>query len=366
MKLSLIFPAFSSACSDSSAADLCTSDCTGKLFICQANCSTNDCNAQCESEFKECTNDCPCGRSCPQGCEACPSKYCYDPDLKTVVLGQRYNSNKLMASYMISEDSISNVTSFSPAENSIYSADSVFFKDEIWIFGGYPDGNKISILRGCEFETLPTRLQNWFSTEYHSSAVLDEKVWLCFGDFYACEIFDGESSVIDERRLNQPRQNGAAVGVYGGQLVAVGESGPSRGKTELREEQWREIDDHPIDISYTSLISFKTGVLTVGGVTRRIDGSNEDEYEPIKGIYALQNFIWSHIGDLQHANMLSKAALNGNELIFIPGLKAPWLVQKLNWNGEIFEMKDIYETGMQGYVTYPSLFDARASSCEIL
>jgi len=64
--------------------------------------------------------------------------------------------------------------------------------------------------------------------------------------------------------------------------------------------------------------------------------------------------------------MLSKAALNGNELIFIPGLKAPWLVQKLNWNGEIFEMKDIYETGMQGYVTYPSLFDARASSCEIL
>jgi len=47
--------------------------------------------------------------------------------------------------------------------------------------------------------------------------------------------------VIDKQRLKQPRQNGASVGVYGGQLVA--ESSQNRGKTELREEQWREIGD---------------------------------------------------------------------------------------------------------------------------
>ena len=66
MKLSLFLFASSSACSDIFAADWCNSECTGALFSCQANCSTNDCNLQCESEFKECSNDCPCGRSCPQ------------------------------------------------------------------------------------------------------------------------------------------------------------------------------------------------------------------------------------------------------------------------------------------------------------
>ena len=66
------------------------------------------------------------------------------------------------------------------------------------------------------------------------------------------------------------------------------------------------------------------------------------------------------------ANQLGKAVLNGDELIYIPGLKAPWVVQKLEWNGEDFEMEEVYETGMQGYVTYPSVFDSRATSCEIV
>ena len=151
-----------------------------------------------------------------------------------------------MASYVIGENSLSQVNSFSPAENSIYSAGSVFYKGEIWIFGGYPDAHKISILRGCDLEPQTTRLQNFFTTEYHSTAILDEKIFLCFGDLYACEIFDGDSSVIDERRLNNPRENGSAVGVYGDQLVAVGAFGSNRGKVELREEQWREIQDHPM------------------------------------------------------------------------------------------------------------------------
>jgi hypothetical protein len=56
------------------------------------------------------------------------------------------------------------------------------------------------------------------------------------------------------------------------------------------------------DISYTTVISFKTGVLTVGGVTKRVDDSNEDGYEPITGIYALENFEWSHIGDLKYVD----------------------------------------------------------------
>ena len=64
--------------------------------------------------------------------------------------------------------------------------------------------------------------------------------------------------------------------------------------------------------------------------------------------------------------MLAEVVLNGNELIYIPGMKAPWVVQKLEWNGDAFEMKEVYETGMQGYVTYPAVFDARKTSCDIL
>ena len=64
-------------------------------------------------------------------------------------------------------------------------------------------------------------------------------------------------------------------------------------------------------------------------------------------------------------NMLGKAALNGNELLFVPGLKEPWVAQKLIWNGESFDFKESYETGMEGYVTFPLLFDASVTSCNL-
>ncbi|CAG5110413.1 Oidioi.mRNA.OKI2018_I69.chr2.g4822.t1.cds [Oikopleura dioica] len=366
MKFTFAFFAFSEACNDLLPSEQCDNACIADFLSCQSACTTDDCNLQCDSQYKACFNNCPCGRSCPKGCEDCPSEYCYDPAKQTVVLGQRYDQTELTASYLVGENSISQVDAFSPGKNTIYSTGGVYFKGEFWVFGGYPDGNKISILRGCNFEEQTSRLVNYFSSELHSATVFNEEVWLCFGDGFTCEVFDGESNGLDDVKVSFERSYGASITVYDNQLIAVGASNDGgRGKVELRGDQWREIDDHPIDIGYTSVISFKTGILTVGGTTNRVDDNNEDGYDTVKGIYSLIDFTWSHVGNLQHGNMLGKAALNGNELLFVPGLKEPWVAQKLIWNGESFDYKESYETGMEGYVTFPLLFDATMTSCSL-
>ncbi|CAG5079111.1 Oidioi.mRNA.OKI2018_I69.PAR.g9171.t1.cds [Oikopleura dioica] len=368
MKLSLAIFAVSDACSNELLSQQCDNDCIASYLDCQTNCLSDGCNLQCENNYKSCFNNCPCGGFCPKGCENCPSEYCYDPLKKTVVVGQRFDQTDLTASYFVGENSLEQVDAFSPKINQIYFAGSVFFKGELWIFGGYPDGNKISILGGCNFEEQQTRLKYLFSTERHALTLFEENVWLCFGNARRCEIFDGETSVLDDQNVNVARGYDVALGVYDQQLIAVGGYGVSRGKVELRDEQkWRLIEDHPVDIAYTEVISFKRGILTLGGTSARVDDMNEDGYEVVKGIYRLEDYVWSQVGELQHANMLGKAALNGNELLFIPGLKQPWVVQKFRWNEETewLDENGSYETGQEGYTTFPLVFDSRAVSCEL-
>ena len=68
----------SSACDDIEMANKCFMVCDREWHECLDKCETNDCTFDCHYNQNQCTDDCPCMRNCPNGCDNCVFCACYE------------------------------------------------------------------------------------------------------------------------------------------------------------------------------------------------------------------------------------------------------------------------------------------------
>ena len=62
--------------SDIELYDKCSAGCGESYVVCIVACESSSCQSNCLRDYSFCDDDCPCGRSCPLGCENCDSAYC--------------------------------------------------------------------------------------------------------------------------------------------------------------------------------------------------------------------------------------------------------------------------------------------------
>ena len=65
-------------CDDVEMADKCFMVCDREWNDCLDKCETNDCKFECHFNQNQCTDNCPCMRNCPNGCENCGFCACYE------------------------------------------------------------------------------------------------------------------------------------------------------------------------------------------------------------------------------------------------------------------------------------------------
>merc|ERR1712127_1176015 len=188
-------------------------------------------------------------------------------------------------SYLQSGDGSSQISATINAPDNYYThyAAHALVNGELHIFGGYSDGFKIARLDGCSWNELPARL-NEERTEDHAALSIEngQKALVCFGGSFSgdtrksCEIFDGEVFTETTFAADYNHQNGA-LGLYNNQPTTVGSSVEMHQKVEtLSATGWTALPDHPLRISYHSLVGLDNGaMLLLGGFDSGSGGATQ-------------------------------------------------------------------------------------------
>jgi hypothetical protein len=260
--------------------------------------------------------------------------------------------NPIAESYLRSGDGTSQTqaTINAPANDYLKNAAHALINGELHVFGGSSDSYKIARLDGCSWTELAARLNE--EREWGHAAVSIEngqKALVCFGFLddirKSCEIFDGSATSTTFAAEWTHRFGG--LGLYNNQPATVGCYQTKHNKAEtLSSTGWTALPDHPLEISYHSLVGLDSGaMLLLGG---RDNGGAAQT-----GIWQLKVGQWSRIGELSMFAYGGSAIMVSNSVYFFGGANTGINRIDLDENQEI---EAIEEIGSQPGSRLPVLF----------
>ncbi|CAG5080465.1 Oidioi.mRNA.OKI2018_I69.PAR.g9602.t1.cds [Oikopleura dioica] len=282
-------------CPDQELQEECNGNCRIVYTQCRLSCEDEFCLTTCERSYEICLDSCPCGENCPQGCKDCENPICPD-DLSNMHFAVLLND--LTSSYINSGDGISIVAPQLDAPSNDFVAGSPFaiLQDELFIFGGNADNQKIGKLVGCSFSLIS-------ASAYLLSGFP--------GPYEACEIFDGES--VSSTHSAQNNHDWGKLGLYKGQPTTVGsyyKSGAQKVET-YNSTGWASLPDHPRKINGHTLTGLDSGsLLLIGG---------EDDEEVSKNVWILKDDVWNILGQVLSNYDAASAIKIGNYVFVVSG-----------------------------------------------
>jgi len=304
--------------------DLCYEAGLVDLNTCSETCSGESC-IQCQEDFDDFLNDCPCQSYCKDGCP-CDHWDCnYRPTTTTTTTvstqttssATTTNSNDISSGeFVLVLHGINDQFMFdrktgekwplysfdNPNRMNIQQGCSVVYKNDMLIFGGSSMKTSIVKVENCGIQKIQGNLP-YNNMKYHDCKVYEPEdyVMLCFpsGSYKNCWRYNGEKTVTAESSVNSHQYGKLAnIGEY---LLAIGDV--SQATVELFDGQaWRLVGPFIIETIYydfdTLTIADKT--YTIGGVAR--NHYSDSVYVGILETFPVTRVTWSlHEHKLQSA-----------------------------------------------------------------
>ena len=170
--------------------------------------------------------------------------------------------------------------------NSLIYADFAFLRGVLYIFGGNDWEKSVQkVTDDCTVERLD------IDPVYgHKSTggieTFEDKIWLCFHQYKACQTFDGEQFEAVSGRTTDDHEHGSLC-TYENTLLAVGGKGRKESTEIYLGGGWMKPADteHPMGHFDGECITVEEGVLTMAG-----------EYG--REIYLFKDLQWKNVGQL--------------------------------------------------------------------
>ena len=287
-------------CSDYSCIDgneleyaNCIEDVKTALTNCYDSCLEDreiDCYSDCNDDSLLSIENCPCMSGCPAGCP-CNGYVCQGQTTRITHLGVSWQyPNYHPVFYMT--DNLGLLMDDVEYEfvdtytNSLIYADFAFLRGVLYIFGGNDWEKSVQkVTDDCTVERLDIE-----PVYGHKSTggieTFEDKIWLCFHQYKACQTFDGEQFEAVSGRTTDDHEHGSLC-TYENTLLAVGGKGRKESTEIYLGGGWMKPADteHPMGHYDGECISIEEGVLTMAG-----------EYG--REIYLFKDLQWKNVGQL--------------------------------------------------------------------
>jgi len=227
---------------------------------------------------------------------------------------------------------------------------------ELHLFGGRDFNQMIFKLEGCSFKATGIETNIGFD-EYSASLAINDgtSALICFersyGDSRQCEIFDGKT--VNTTISTNHTHGSGSLGFYKGQPAAFGtewtDCCTGARKIELFNDttEWVELQDHPYDMAYVTLVGLENGaLLSMGGKFNVNDKYPWSTHESLD-IWILEDNVWSLLGQLERSMRSSAISIVMDSYVYV-------FAQKITRieivNNKILEKKDL------GYSDWPEAY----------